>query len=56
MGVTTHTMADGEDEGTELTCKHCGYEWTYDGDLWQATCPRCNKKTPTGLKPDDFDE
>jgi rubrerythrin len=56
MGATTQSMADGEDAGTELTCEHCGYEWTYNGDLWQATCPRCNKKTPTGLKPDDFDE
>lgn len=29
-----------------MTCKHCGYEWDYTGDLAQATCPSCQRKTP----------
>ena len=30
-----------------LECDHCGYEWDYTGDLEMATCPSCNRKTPT---------
>ena len=44
---------DGPD-GVELVCQHCGYVWVYTGEMWKATCPRCGKKTPSGLKPDEF--
>jgi len=27
-------------------CTNCGYEWDYTGELQQATCPSCQKKTP----------
>lgn len=40
--VDTNQMTDG----TELECTHCGYEWTYSGQLALATCPSCNGKTP----------
>jgi len=60
----TMLLADGsgeedeedEDNGVEVECEHCGYVWVYSGKMWTATCPRCNRKTPTGLKPDDFDD
>lgn len=51
-------MADpdnGDSESTVVVCEHCGYEWTYSGEMWRATCPRCGKKTDTGLKPDEFE-
>jgi len=28
-------------------CIHCGYEWTYSGELEKSTCPSCQRKTPT---------
>lgn len=27
-------------------CNHCGYEWTYGGEMQKATCPSCGAKTP----------
>lgn len=45
-----------DDETTHVECSHCGYEWEYSGEMWTATCPRCNRKTETGLKPDDFED
>jgi len=44
-----------DNQETEVTCEKCEYTWTYSGELWHTTCPRCAKKTPTGLEPDDFD-
>jgi len=28
-----------------MICKHCNYEWNYGGELGNATCPSCLKKT-----------
>lgn len=44
------------DEGVVVVCQHCGNEWVYSGEYWTTTCPNCQRKTPTGLKPDEFDE
>lgn len=50
-------MAEPENgEKTEVECMDCGYIWCYSGQMWRATCPRCQHKTPTGLKPDEFDD
>ncbi|AFZ74595.1 hypothetical protein SAMN05443661_12113 [Natronobacterium gregoryi] len=49
-------MADSDNETTEVECEECGYVWQYSGQMWRATCPRCSHKTPTGLKPDEFDD
>jgi len=38
-------------ESVPITCENCGYEWEYTGGLYTTTCPRCNNKTPTPLKP-----
>jgi predicted Zn-ribbon and HTH transcriptional regulator len=27
-------------------CHNCGYEWEYSGEMKQATCPSCGRKTP----------
>jgi len=43
-----------ESQGTEMKCHKCEYEWTYSGEMWHTTCPRCKRTTPTGLEPDDF--
>ena len=45
-------MTDDADPGVEVECEKCGYEWTYTGQMWRATCPRCAHNTPTGLAPD----
>ena len=49
------SMAESEraESPVEVECEKCGYEWTYTGEMWNTTCPRCNRKTPTGLAPDD---
>jgi len=26
---------------TDLNCPTCGHNWTYSGDLINATCPSC---------------
>lgn len=60
MSVTEQPlMADEEadgDEGIEVECEHCGYTWVYKGEMWTATCPRCNAKTESGLRPEDDEE
>lgn len=33
----------------DIACEKCGYEWEYTGELYRTTCPRCNKKTATGI-------
>jgi len=43
-------------DGVEIRCDKCGYKWTYTGDLWTTTCPRCNKKTKTQLHPENQSE
>lgn len=50
------TMAEGDDAGTEVECEKCGYVWTYSGQMFRATCPRCSHNTPTGLGPDDDED
>lgn len=30
-----------------VVCVNCEYEWEYTGDMEQATCPNCQRKTPT---------
>ena len=52
--MATTAMAEPDQTETEVECERCGYVWTYKGEMWRATCPRCNHKTPTGLKPDEF--
>jgi uncharacterized OB-fold protein len=52
MPVTEHE-SDEQEEGVEVECQNCGYVWVYSGEMWQTTCPRCNRKTPTGLAPED---
>lgn len=37
-------------------CNHCGYEWTYSGELPQATCPACARKTAVGESDDETSE
>lgn len=32
---------------THLNCPHCGYDWTYSGELQLATCPSCGGKVDT---------
>lgn len=54
--VMMSVMADQGEETTEVECKRCGYVWEYSGQMWKATCPRCSHKTPTGLKPDEFED
>ncbi|MFP4019010.1 MAG: hypothetical protein ACLFUH_07150 [Bacteroidales bacterium] len=34
----------GKNEGIELKCPKCEYEWTYKGNLIKATCPSCGSK------------
>lgn len=29
----------------KIKCTFCGYEWDYNGAMYYATCPRCQKKT-----------
>lgn len=48
---TQHTRTS--DDGEEMRCRYCGYKWTYTGELWNATCPRCNRKNVTPLHPDE---
>lgn len=31
---------------SEMKCTNCGYEWQYSGEMMQATCPSCQRKTP----------
>jgi len=43
---------DGGEDGsngtdTEVECQNCGYIWMYSGEMWNATCPRCGRKTRT---------
>lgn len=40
---------DDADNGEELRCGRCGYQWEYTGELWRATCPRCGAKVKTHL-------
>lgn len=42
--------------GTEVTCQHCGYGWEYSGELQSATCPSCQRKTATDVDTDDVAE
>jgi len=51
MSVTCNSDADGDDD-TEVECQNCGYVWMYSGELWNATCPRCNRKTKTPFHED----
>lgn len=48
--------ANDEEEGKEQRCQKCGYNWTYSGELWTTTCPRCNGKTKTWKDPDMGDD
>jgi uncharacterized Zn finger protein (UPF0148 family) len=47
---------------TELTCRSCGHDWTYTGDLTDYTsCPSCSSsvKLPSsddGSKTADYDD
>lgn len=42
--------------GTAVACDNCGYVWCYSGERWVATCPNCDRRTDTGLKPDEFED
>jgi len=53
MSVMTGHEEDEED--VEVECQNCGYIWEYSGEMWTATCPRCNRKTMTPYH-QDFDE
>ena len=55
MSDQADSADESDNEGVEVTCEHCGYEWTYTGEMWTATCPRCGQKTNSGLRPDDDD-
>jgi len=46
-------MSRGDSQGIVVDCGNCGYEWEYSGTMWVTTCPRCNRKTETGLRPDE---
>lgn len=37
-------------DGIDVECENCRYDWNYSGEMFRATCPRCGKKTPTGLR------
>jgi rRNA maturation protein Nop10 len=50
MSVTDTNDCDAG--GVRVTCKHCGYEWIYSGEMWKATCPNCGRKTKTPHDPD----
>lgn len=52
MNVTTDTNEDPDTDdeepaGVEVTCQNCGYQWIYSGEMWNATCPSCGRKTKT---------
>jgi hypothetical protein len=44
-GDALHPPLGGEDT-TVVECHRCGYLWDYGGNLDQATCPSCQRKTP----------
>lgn len=50
------TDKDDDNEGVQIECQNCGYVWIYSGQMWNATCPRCNRKTPTPYNPDYEDD
>ena len=37
--------------GCAITCVKCDYDWVYGGEMFYATCPNCQHKTP--VKPDE---
>lgn len=41
-----------DDNDVEIECQRCGYVWMYSGSSWYATCPRCQRKTPSPYNPD----